>query len=281
MKTLRLGTSTYSYWHFEEPKLPIEVVIDKAHELGFVGIELLHMQMESEDNDYLQRLKQYAFQRGVAIYNLAIHQSFVSDDAAERQRNIDHTLHGIDLAHNMSIPSIRVNAGTWRREGSGGLLESGGWAEPWAGFTQDDGFKWATDSLAICVEHAARQGVMLLLENHWGLTTTAANMVRIIETVNSPWLRAILDMGNFYFEEDMVAAVQTIAPYVDLAHAKTYPGGGLIYTLDLDYARIFEILLDAGFSGYVSLEMEGHEDPETAVPQSIAMLKEAWQTAQD
>lgn len=120
---------------------------------------------------------------------------------------------------------------------------------------------------------------MLLLENHWGLTTTVNGMLRIIETINSPWLRAILDMGNFYFEPDMYAAMQTIAPHVWLAHAKTYPGGGTVFTLDLDYARIFRMLLDAGFAGYVSLEMEGHEPAETAVPKSIAMLETAWQQA--
>ena len=98
---------------------------------------------------------------------------------------------------------------------------------------------------------------MLLLENHWGLTTTAEGMVRVLEGVNSPWLRAILDMGNFYYDGDMYTAMERIAPYVDLAHAKTYPGGGLVFTIDIDYARVFRILKGAGFQGYVSIEMEG------------------------
>jgi len=122
---------------------------------------------------------------------------------------------------------------------------------------------------------------MLLLENHWGLTTTADGMLRIIETINSPWLRAILDMGNFYFEPDIYAAMQKIASHVWLAHAKTYPGGGTVFTLDLDYTRIFRILLDAGFTGYVSLEMEGLEPAATAVPKSIAVLENAWRQATD
>jgi sugar phosphate isomerase/epimerase len=120
---------------------------------------------------------------------------------------------------------------------------------------------------------------MLLLENHWGLTTLANDMAYILETVNSPWLKAILDMGNFLFEPDMYAAMQRIAPHVWLAHAKTYFGGGTWYTLDLDYARIFSILLAAGFSGYVSIEMEGAEDAATAMPKSVAQLQEAWTLA--
>ena len=39
------------------------------------------------------------------------------------------------------------------------------------------------------------------------------------------------------------------------------------------------ILRKAGFSGYVSIEMEGAEAAETAVPKSIAVLNKAWQDA--
>ena len=58
--------------------------------------------------------------------------------------------------------------------------------------------------------------------------------------------------------------------------AKTYEGGGEWYTLDLDYPRIAKILRDAGYRGYVSLEMEGKEDPDIAVPKSIATLRAAF-----
>ncbi|MYJ78398.1 MAG: sugar phosphate isomerase/epimerase, partial [Caldilineaceae bacterium SB0670_bin_27] len=51
------------------------------------------------------------------------------------------------------------------------------------------------------------------------------------------------------------------------------------YSLDLDYARIFRILLDAGWGGYCSIEMEGAENAATAVPKSIEMLRNAWESA--
>lgn len=281
MKTLRLGTSSYSYWHFTPEVTPIEYVLEEAYKLGLAGVEILHRQMESEDNSYLQKLKRQAFQLGLSLYNLSIHQDFVWAEAEERQRHIDHTLHCIDLAHEMGIPSIRVNSGGWRKGGSfDDLIAAKGWVEPWEGYSQDDGFKWVVDAIAACLPQAEKRGVMLLLENHWGLTTTPGGMLRIIETIDSPWLKAILDMGNFYFADDMYAAMAKIAPQVVLAHAKTYPGGGSWYTLDLDYARIFEILLDAGFSGYVSIEMEGAEAAETAMPKSVELLTAAWTAIQ-
>ncbi|MBI1294607.1 TIM barrel protein [bacterium] len=279
---LRLGTSTYSYWHFLPEKVPIETVMDAAHALGLQGVEILHRQMESDDNGYLQKLKRYAFQLGLDIYNLSIHQDFVHDDPAVRKQHIDHTLACIDMAHEMGIPSIRINSGGFRKGGSfDDLIKAKGWVEPWPGLTRDDGFKWVTDAIEECLPHAEKRGVMLLLENHWGLTTTADDMLRILQDVNSPWLKAILDMGNFLFEDDMYAGMQKVAPHIWLAHAKTYFGGGSWYTLDLDYARIFRILRNAGWSGYCSIEMEGAEDASTAVPKSIEMLRRAWAESGD
>jgi sugar phosphate isomerase/epimerase len=277
---LRLGTSTYSYWHFTPEITPIEYILEQAHQLGLHGVELLHRQLASEENSYLQSLKRRAFHLGLSLYNLSIHQDFVWDEPAERQKNIEHTRRCIDLAAEMGIASIRVNSGGWRKKGSfDELIQAKGWADPWDGYTKNDGMKWCIDALHACLPHAEQRGVMLLLENHWGLTTFAEDMAYLLETVNSPWLKAILDMGNFFFEPDMYAAMQRIAPHVWLAHAKSYPGGGAWYTLDLDYARIFRILLGAGFGGYVSIEMEGAEAAETAVPKSIAMIETAWAQA--
>jgi L-ribulose-5-phosphate 3-epimerase len=278
--TLRLGTSTYSYWHFTPEVTPIETVLEAAHDLGLHGIEILHRQLASEENSYLQGLKRRAFQLGLDLYNLSIHQDFVWESAEERQEHIDHTIRCIELANNLGIGSIRVNSGGWRKKGSfDELIAAKGWVEPWEGYTKDDGLKWCVDAIHACLPHAERHGVMLLLENHWGLTTFAEDMVYLLETVDSPWFKAILDMGNFIFEPDMYAAMERIAPYVWLAHAKTYFGGGTWYSLDLDYARVFRILLNTGFSGYVSIEMEGAEAAETAVPKSIATLQAAWQAA--
>jgi L-ribulose-5-phosphate 3-epimerase len=58
--------------------------------------------------------------------------------------------------------------------------------------------------------------------------------------------------------------------------AKTYFGDGEWYTLDLDYARIARILADANYRGYVSLEMEGKEHADTAVPKSMELLRKAF-----
>ena len=40
--------------------------------------------------------------------------------------------------------------------------------------------------------------------------------------------------------------------------------------------RIARLLVDVNYRGWVSLEMEGKEDPDIAVPKSVALLREAF-----
>ena len=45
-KRIKLGISSYSYWHFRDPKVSIETVIDKTARLGVEGVDILHRQMD-------------------------------------------------------------------------------------------------------------------------------------------------------------------------------------------------------------------------------------------
>jgi sugar phosphate isomerase/epimerase len=112
------------------------------------------------------------------------------------------------------------------------------------------------------------------LENHWGLGRTPEGVLRIVDAINSPWLQITMDTGNFL--EDPYDRLEKLAPKTALVQTKTYYGGGLWYTLDLDYDRIAKILRNHNYRGYLSLEFEGKEDPLKAVPKSLALLRKAF-----
>jgi len=277
MKThVKLALSTYSYWHFREPKMPVETVITRASELGVSGVDILHRQMDDESPAYLHHLKRHALLNGMDLISLSIHQSFVSPDADTRRKNVEHTRHCIELAAKMGIPSIRLNSGRWGTVSSfDQLMALEGKEPPLPGYTETDAFGWCIDCIEQCLPAAEWHGVVLALENHWGLTRTPEGVLQIVNSINSPWLGVLMDTGNFLKEpyEDL----RMLAPYAVLVHAKTYYGGGEWYTLDLDYDRIAEILAEANYSGYVSLEFEGKENPETGIPKSIALLRAAFE----
>ena len=273
----RFGVSTYSFWQFNGPKeeCSIESCIDRASEMGFDGIELLLVQMLSEDKSYLQSLKQRAWLNGLDLMGFSTHQGFVSPDREYRQGMVLKTLKQIELAYELGIPTLRLNTGTWgTSESFDALMANRGIEKPLPGHTDEEAFGWVIGCVEQLLVTAERCGVTIGLENHWGLGRTAAGVKRIVDAVDSKWLQVTLDTGNFL--EDPYDQLELLAPQTVLMQAKTYYGGGKWYTLDLDYPRIAKILKDVDFRGYVSLEFEGKANPDEAIPESLAMLKAAF-----
>ncbi len=273
---LPIAVSTYSFWRFQQGlRLPMSECLEQAARMGFDGVELLHVQMEREDNAFLQKLKRQAFHAGLSLCGMSTHQGFVSPDEEVRRKNINHTLHCIELAYKLGIPTIRVNTGRWGTITSFDELMKARGEEPTPeGRTDEEAFRWVIDSLAELLPDAERCGVVLALENHWGLSRTPEAVVRIVEELDSPWLRILLDTGNFL--EDPYDKLETIAPFTSFVQAKTYYGGGTWYTLELDYPRIAELLARHQYRGWVSLEFEGKEDYRTAIPASLKVLRGAF-----
>lgn len=273
--SIQLGISTYSYWHFARERTPIQYVIEEASRLGVPGVDVLHRQMESEDPAYIRELKRHALTHGVTLNCLSTHQDFVNPDPEERQQSVDDTIRFIRLAHDLGIPCIRISAGRWGTSSSfSELMDNEGIEPPIEGYTEDEAFEWCIDSIEKCVPVAEEHGIVLGLENHWGMTRTAEGLLRIMNAVDSPWLRVLMDTGNFL--EHTYEQLEMIAPHTVFVQAKTYYGGGLFYTLDIDYQRIAGILNDVDYSGYISIEFEGEAPSEEGVAESIAVLREAF-----
>ena len=272
-----IGVSTYSFWQFNGPKeeVPVEQCIDRAAAMGFDGIEFLLVQMTSEENTYLQKLKKHAFHAGLDIMGFSTHQGFVNPDKTYREENIAKTIHQLELAYALGIPTMRLNTGRWGTSESFDALMANKGIEPTLeGYTEEDGFEWVIDSIEKCIPTAERCGVVLGLENHWGLGLTAKGVKRIVDAIDSPWLQVTLDTGNFL--EDREAQMEMLASQTVLVQAKTYYGGGKWYELDIDYPAIGAMMRKHNYRGYISLEFEGNESPDSAIPKSLEVLREVF-----
>lgn len=273
----RIGVSTYSFWGFVRDDLrAVSTCLRHAADMGFDGVELLERQITDFSPASLNKIKCEAFLLGLDLMGYSTHQGFVTPDQEARRRNIDQTITSMERAARLGIPTMRVNTGTWGTiPDFNKLMAARGIEPPIEGYTDDDAFPWVIDAYATLAVKAKDLGVLLGLENHWGLGRTAAGVIRIIEGVGSPWLRATLDTGNFL--DDHAAQVAALAPHAVLVQAKTYDGGGRWYTLDLDNHAIARSVRATGYRGYVSLEFEGSISPLDALPKNLATLRQAWQ----
>ena len=280
----RIAVSTYSFFTFRDgSKLTMPQCIDAASEMGFDGVELLLVQMEDTSDGFLQKLKRQAFVNGLDLCGMSTHQGFVTPNKEKRQKQVELTIGQIETAYKLGIPTIRVNTGRWGTSKNFETLMDNKGIEPrLEGHTDEEGFKWVCDSFEKCLKKAEECGVVLGLENHWGLGRTAEGVLKIVNTLNSPWLRVTMDSGNFF--ERRHEQLKMLAPEAVFMQAKTYYGGGVYYDLPNmsddkisdDYVKIAKICQDANYKGYISLEFEGKEDPWIAVPKSLAMLRSAF-----
>ena len=108
------------------------------------------------------------------------------------------TIASIELAYTLGIPTMRINTGRWGTiKDFDDLMKHRGIEPPLPGYTDEDAFPWVIEASRSACRRREKCGVVLGLENHWGLARTPEGLLRIVNAVNSPWLRVTLDTGNF------------------------------------------------------------------------------------
>jgi len=273
---MRLGVSSYSFWHFRGEAYPLERVLEDAARLGLAGCEVLEVQLGPDTGaGRLHALRRRALTLGLDLYGVSTHQDFVSPDPGVRAAQVERTLRSLQLAAELGAGCIRVNSGRWKTiPGFDAFMAAGGVEPPLPGHTEDEAFGWVVGCLEQLVPHAERLGVVLALENHWGLTARAEGVRRIVGALPSPQVGVVMDTGNYLRTDgDAYEQMRVLAPLAVLVHAKSYVGGGEWYDLDIDYTRVGTILREAGYQGYVSLEFEGRAPAAEGVPAALADLR--------
>ena len=133
-------------------------------------------------------------------------------------------------------------------------------------------------------------------ENHGFIIQDCERVETLIRTVNHPNYGWLIDMGNFICaDEDSVHALGTAIPYAFHVHAKDFlrkpgsdinPGMGWFRSRGGNYirgtvvgngvipvAQCVQMLKNAGYEGFLSIEFEGMEDNLTALEAGLDYLR--------
>lgn len=113
-------------------------------------------------------------------------------------------------------------------------------------------------------KYAEQRGVVLALETHGLVMGSGEGASKIVRMVDSPWIKINYDTGNAIFyagvrpEEDIKKALE----YLAHIHLKDKKGGKGVWDFpaigsgEIDFENIFQTLIDGGFEGPISLEVE-------------------------
>ena len=240
----------------QEKRIDMFQFIDYCAENGCIGAELTSYYFPPNVNpDYMLKIKQYAFLKGIVISGTSVGNTFTHPDGEAREKEIANVKKWIDFAAIMGAPHIRVFAGSQGKNQS-----------------YEEAKKNCIQALEECAEYAGKKGVFLGLENHGGIVPDPQKIIDIINAVNSQWVGINLDSGNFV-TDDPYNDIEKCAPYAVNVQIKVeIRRKGQKSSEPSDFKRLIEILQRSNYQGFVALEYEAAEDPYTAVPRYLKEL---------
>ncbi len=243
----------------EKGSMTLEDFLETASRLGADGVELTFYYFSNYpqrcEDEFLYQIKRKAFLAGLEINGTAVGNDFCVAEPDQLVEEIRRVKTWIECASKLGSPEMRVFGGTVPKGGE-----------------EKECVEQAVKAFQECCQHGEKYGVMLALENHGGICTTAQQVIRIIQGVDSEWMGANLDTGNFV-SEDPYQEIALLAPYALTCHVKVKVNRKTGERVDM--TQVVEILRKANYKGYLPIEYEEEEDPPTGVPKLLKEIKAA------
>lgn len=184
------------------------------------------------------------------------HPSWIEPDRHYRQIRIDHSTRALTLAKELGAPCITT--------------EPGGPVE--AGASWSAALKLFVEGLKPVLEHAEKEGVLLLVEPEPGLLIeTCDQFLEMMQHLDSPAVGLNFDIGHAYcVGDDPATSIPRVAKYIrhfhleDIAgtrvHHHLIPGEGAI-----DFAATLQAIQAIGYQGWITIELYPYvDDPDDA-----------------
>ena len=247
-----------------------------ARGLGIEGVEYVNQMFfdKATDAAYLGEMKKRQDGEGVeGLLIMCDREGNLGDpDEAKRAKTIENHLKWLDAAATLGCHSIRVNAASDAK------------------LSYDEQMKLAADGLQrLCVE-GDKRGLFVVVENHGGLSSNGLWLTGVMKAADHKRVGILPDFGNFYTDRikgelyNPYKGLREFMPWVKKGmSAKAYDwdtGAGKFYTEDrregreitLDFQRLIDIVVKAGYSGHIGIEYEGDKHTEM---EGIARTKQA------
>ncbi len=259
--------------------------IEMASTLDVDGLEFYSGFVDALDSLTLERIKQILREKNLEMPMLCYSPDFTIPDATKRLEEVGKQKRMIDLTSSLGGKFCRVLSG-----------------QAYPEVSRKDGVRWVVECIRHCLDHAGTRGITLIMENHykdnyWKYPEFAQKrevFLEIVTQIESPWFGVNFDPSNAIVAgENPLDLLEAVKKKVVTMHAsdrylesgtlddlKTQDGM-LGYAKNLkhgvigkglnDYDKIFTLLKEVGFDGWVSIEdgVNGMEE----MRQSVSFLR--------
>jgi L-ribulose-5-phosphate 3-epimerase len=250
----RSGLVAYSYRKELAAKtMSYEDLIRRIADWGLDGLDCTVYYFRDNSPEYLASLRNAAFKNGVQIYNAGVRVQLSQPTPELQLAEFENIKKWVDVADRLGAGHMRVFGGNVPK-----------------GASEQQAIGWAAEVLKRGAAYAGSKGIILGVENDYGLTVEAAPTAAIVKQTASPWAGVNADTGNL--RKDGYKQLETLLPYVTSVHLKSHVSAPDGTKEPADWARLLGMLGNAGYKGYVGLEYEGTE-PEAEIPRLVADLR--------
>ena len=259
-----LKTSLNAY-SFNDPliakTMTLDDLLDYCAEHNFDGVDLTGYYFPNypqvPTDEYIYHIKRKAHLVGVSISGTGVRNDFSNADANKRKEDVQLIKNWIEVASKLGAPVIRIFAGAMNPKE----------------YSWDTIAAWMVKDIKECVEYGQKHGVVVAIQNHNDFIKTADEAIKIIEMVNMEWFGLILDTGSYRKGDPYQQIAQTIKYAVNWQVKENIFVNGIEEKTDLK--KLFKIIKNSGYRGYVPIETLGKGDPKVKVAKLLEEVREA------
>ncbi|MDF7811912.1 TIM barrel protein [Hymenobacter sp. YC55] len=255
--------------------LDFPVIAKKQYGISVVEYVNQFFKDKAEDKKYLGELLLRCRDNGVKNHLIMIdgEGELGSLNEQERIKAVENHYKWVDAAHYLGCQTVRVNA---FGKGSAADVQQA-----------------AAAGLNKLGEYAQKAGLNVIVENHGSYSSNGEWLLATIKKANRSNVGILPDFGNFCIrrdtgelyqgkcieEYDKYKAVQEWMPVSKGVSAKTFDFDTAGNCIETDYNKMFRIIKESGFKGYVGIEYEGETlGEEEGIKKTKALLERVAKT---
>ena len=243
-----------------------------VEDLNLVATEIQHNCIESYEPTYIQQIRRDLNRHGLAVSQYIGAPDFTNPDPAYRAAQVRKFKQDIAVAAQLGASCVRTTAGQEHPDVS-----------------HSEGVGYVVDAFRECLAYAEEHGIWLAYENHYkdyfwkhpDFSQRHEVFLEIVEAMKDTDLKINFDFANpVMIGQDPVPLLEKVidrvvhvhctdrARYHEYTHAAA--GEGLV-----DYQTLFEMLQDAGYDGWLSIEYNGTEGAD-GLRRAIKYVRQTW-----